>query len=91
MKLRDRIYRLEELMDRRRYGDEGGGPKVIRILGGLPNPEGVRANIGPAVVIKREAGDTVEEFEERVIDTAIEMHAPYVTFGGLPAESENGT
>jgi hypothetical protein len=71
-------------MDRARYGDGGSRPTIVRIRGGLADTnEGMRATIGP-LVIEHEPHETVDDFEERVIETAIEMCAPVIVFDGLP-------
>jgi hypothetical protein len=36
------------------------------------------------LAILREPLETLDQFEARAIDTAIEMHAPFVVFEGLP-------
>jgi hypothetical protein len=90
MRLSDRLSRLEELMDCPRYGGGGGGgPLVIKIRGGLPGGQGMHASIGP-LAIEREPHETLDDFESRVIDIAIEMHAPVVVFSGLPPSGHVG-
>lgn len=83
MRLRDRIERIEQMIDRPRYGDRGGGPLIVRIRGGLPDAEGLHATVGP-IAIQREPHEMLDDFEARVIDSAIEMRARVVVFSGLP-------
>jgi hypothetical protein len=83
MRLRDRVDRLEQLLDRPQHGDGGGGPTKIRVRGGLDTVEPLLATID-GMVIESVPGETVEEFERRAMRIGIETGADYVILGGLP-------
>lgn len=84
MRLRDRIERIEALIDRPRFGDGGSsGPTAIRIRGGLDGVEPRHATVG-GLTITCEPGETEDAFEERAIQRAISENAPFVIFSGMP-------
>lgn len=57
-------------------------PTVIIITGGLPG-EVTHARVGN-VQIDRKAGETLEEFKVRAIESAKAWGVPEVVIGGLP-------
>jgi hypothetical protein len=78
MTLRDRIDRIEELVDRSRSGDHKG-LRIIRIVGGLPEPanatiDGARLEIAP--------GELIEAFERRAVEAAREAGEDYIILTG---------
>jgi hypothetical protein len=84
MRLRYRISRLEELMDRRRSQEgEVGEPRLIRIRGGLGQCEPLYAKIRD-LTIRCEQHETETEFQDRAIAIGIERHAAFVIVGGMP-------
>jgi hypothetical protein len=84
MRLRDRIERLERMMDQPDFIDGGDGdPVVIRIKGCLPDADGQHASAG-GLRFQRQPGEDQEEFERRVIEVAIEAGERVAVIGGLP-------
>jgi hypothetical protein len=88
MKLRDRLERAEESVDRPRFS--GCDPTVIRVFGGIDAGEPARATIG-AITIERERHDTLGEFEDRAVDLAIERGVAFIVVGGLPTLDSDGS
>jgi hypothetical protein len=86
MRLRDRLERIEKLLNRPSHFDDGGGgrPCIIRIRGGLNAIEPVRATVGD-LAIECAPGETEDEFEDRALSLAAESDAAFVVIGGLPA------
>ena len=85
MRLRDRIERIEEVMDRpRRYGDGEGGVTLIHIRGGLPDhlDDGLHATVGDVLLVC-EPGEPWDNFIDRVRSAAIEAGEPFAVVGGL--------
>jgi len=85
MRPRHRLDRIESLLDEPpNVGGGGAGLCIIRICGGLGDAGRFHATIvgGPRITSK--AGETEKEFEDRVIDLAVEMRAAFVVIGGLP-------
>ncbi len=78
MSLRDRLDRIELLMDQPRFcGDDS--PILIRIKGGLPEP--LHAQMG-GLRLEAIPGEAADEFEGRALDAAIEAGAEYLVVGG---------
>ena len=84
MRLKDRLERIEQLVNGPRFsnGEGGGGPTVIRIHGGLDAEP--HATIG-RLTIECEAGESLEAFEERALQRAVSENASFVVFGGMPS------
>jgi hypothetical protein len=85
MKFRDRLDKIEALMDRQRFGDSLV-PTLIRIRGGLDSAEPLRATI-EGMVVEIETGETADEFEHRAMQIGVEVGADYVIIGNLPADA----
>jgi hypothetical protein len=85
MRLRDRLERIEELLNRPpRFGDgAGSGPCIIRIRGGLDGIEPLRATVGD-VAIECAPGETDDDFKDRALSLAVESGTAFGVIGGLP-------
>jgi hypothetical protein len=81
MNLRDRIERLKELIDRPHYGDRNG-PRIIRIVGGLPEPANATID-GQRIDITE--GESIEAFERRAVELGYEIGADFVILVGCDA------
>jgi hypothetical protein len=83
MRLKDRIERIEQMMDGAGFGDDRcKGPTVIRIHGGLDGFGPLRATIR-GLEIESHPNETENEFEDRAVNLAIEKEAVFVVIGGL--------
>ena len=91
MRLRDRLERIEKLLNRPpHFGDGGGdGPCIIRIRGGLNAIEPLRATVG-GPEIECAPGETEDEFKDRALSLAVESGAKFVVIGGLPSWRRDG-
>jgi hypothetical protein len=56
-------------------------PQLIMIYGGLPG-DGLRATVGDRY-LEAEPDELLEDFKERVIETAAEVRVPFAVIGGL--------
>jgi hypothetical protein len=87
MRTRERLERLErQFDDPYDFIDGGGGgvgPSVIRVRGGVPGEEGKHASVG-GLRFRREPGEDQMQFENRMIDVAIQIGQRWVVFGALP-------
>jgi hypothetical protein len=77
--LRGRIEPLERQIASSDYD----GPRVIRIEGGLG--ETMLATLIDGPTIEREAAETAEQFEDRILVLAAAIDVETVVFSGLPA------
>jgi hypothetical protein len=78
MSHRTRIAALE-----RRLAPANAIPLLIRITGGLPDADPMRATVG-GQELEREADETLRTFEARVLAAARAVGQKIVVVGGLP-------
>jgi hypothetical protein len=82
VRLRDRLDRIEQLMDRPRFSDGEGRPTLIKIVGGLPDDDRLHATVGNMRLVC-EPDEAPDEFEDRVRSAAVAAGVEFAVIGGL--------